>query len=145
MLNKRKRSEQAGFSLIETAIATVVLAIGLLALGQLLAVAMNQNAMSRTVSVGIEVAQGKLEELRTAYNAGLESGVTSVDLAPGAHGAESVNLPSGYGTSTRTYLVSWTVTNLIGVEKTVEVTAQPQAGVNFLNRRSVSITSHFAP
>ena len=144
MLNKRKRSQQSGFSLIETAIATVVLAVGLLALGQLLAVAINQNAMSRATSVGITVAQGKLEELRTAYNAGLESGVTSTDLSAGAHSAETVELPSGYGSSTKDYQVSWSVTDLMGAEKTVEVTVRA-AGANFLNTRSVTITSHFAP
>jgi prepilin-type N-terminal cleavage/methylation domain-containing protein len=144
LIKKPNRRGQSGFTLLETAIAMVVLAVGLIALGQLVTVAINQNAMSRSTSVGISVAQGKLEELRTAYNRGLENGTSEADLAAGTHAAVVVSLPSGYGTATRDFDVSWTVTDMSATEKTVQVTVQPRQG-NFLNSRSVSITSHFAP
>jgi Tfp pilus assembly protein PilV len=121
---------EKGFSLIEAMLAMLFLAVSILALGQLVGVAINQNSMSRSTSVGISAAMGKLEELRRIYNRQLESG--SVTLANGSETKNGLAL-------------SWVVTNGTSAsERVVTVTARPTAG-EYLNSRSVEITSHFAP
>jgi prepilin-type N-terminal cleavage/methylation domain-containing protein len=135
---------QAGFTLIETIIAMFILTVALLALGQLIGVAINQNAMSRSVSVGITVAQGQLELLRSAYNRQLETGVAQSNLATGSHGPETVSLRSNVDGQPRQFAVSWQVTSPTASSRTIQVTARP-LNAFFMNSRSVSITSHFAP
>ncbi|HXK61943.1 MAG TPA: hypothetical protein PLP42_18810 [Acidobacteriota bacterium] len=132
MPKAKSSAKDAGFSLIEAMLAMLFLAVSLLALGQLVGVAINQNAMSRSTSVGISLAMGKLEELRSAYNRQLEVG--SVTLTD----STTPEVKNGFR-------LSWTVTNGPGTnERIVTVTAQPTAG-EFLNSRTVEITSHFAP
>ncbi len=130
MPNVTGSSHEKGFSLIETMLAMLFLAVSFLALGQLVAVAINQNSMSRSTSVGISAAMGKLEELRRIYNRQLETG--SVTLAGGTETKNGLQF-------------TWVVTNGPGTsERIVKVTATPTAG-EFLNSRKVEITSHFAP
>lgn len=130
MAKRATHSREAGFSLIESMLAMLFLAVSLLALGQLVGVAVNQNSMSRSTSVGISAAMGKLEELRRIYNRQLETG--SVTLAGGEETRNGIRL-------------IWTVQNGASTsERIVKVTAKPTAG-EYLNSRSVDITSHFAP
>ncbi|MFB3904329.1 MAG: prepilin-type N-terminal cleavage/methylation domain-containing protein [Acidobacteriota bacterium] len=130
MVSRRNSTHEKGFSLIEVMLAMLFLAVSFLALGQLVAVAINQNSMSRSTSVGIAAAMGKLEELRRIYNRQLETGL--------------VTLTSGSETRNGLQL-SWVVTNGPGAsERIVKVTARPTAG-EYMNSRTVDITSHFAP
>ncbi len=130
MVKTTNGSREKGFSLIEVMLAMLFLAVSFLALGQLVGVAINQNSMSRSTSVGISAAMGKLEELRRIYNRQLETG--------------SVTLSSGTETTNGLEL-SWVVTNGTGSsERVVKVTARPIAG-EYFNSRRVEITSHFAP
>ncbi|RPI27031.1 MAG: hypothetical protein EHM61_09875 [Acidobacteria bacterium] len=130
MAKAEPRGREEGFSLIETMLAMLFLAVSLLALAQLVAVAVNQNAMSRSTSVGISAAMGKLEELRRIYNRDLETASTTL---------------AGGNEDKGGFRLSWVVTNGTGTsERIVTVTAQPLAGT-YLNSRSVDITSHFAP
>lgn len=130
MVKGKRCNHEKGFSLVETMLAMLFLAVSLLALGQLVGVAINQNSMSRSTSVGISAAMGKLEQLRRVYNRQLETG--SVTLASGSETSNGLEL-------------SWNVTNGTGTsERIVKVTARPTAG-QYLNTRRVEITSHFAP
>jgi len=130
MVKAKDGTHQKGFSLVETMLAMLFLAVSLLALGQLVGVAINQNSMSRSTSVGISAAMGKLEELRRVYNRQLETG--SVTLASGSETKNGL-------------AISWNVTNGTGAStRVVKVTVRPTAG-EYLNSRKVEITSHFAP
>lgn len=138
-----QKTPQSGFTLIETMIAMAILAISLLALAQLVGVAINQNASSRSGSVAIAVAQGYLEELRTQYNKGLETGTPSSALTAGTH-STSVILPGYEDRPARTFDITWNVTPVATAELRVRLSAESRTG-NFLNSRSVVITSYFAP
>lgn len=130
MAKGARHSREKGFSLIETMLAMLFLAVSLLALAQLVGVAVNQNSMSRSTSVGISAAMGKLEELRRVYNAQLTAG--SLTLASGSETKNGL-------------VMTWTVTNgTTTSERIVKVVARPTAG-EYLNSRRVEITSHFAP
>lgn len=141
-ITKARSRDESGFSLIEVVFAMAFLAIALLALGELAAVATNQNALCRTGSVSVSVAQGVVEELRAKFNARLADPAADLsDLTAGNHGPVSVSLPS-YGTYV-VYQVRWTVTEVSTTEKTVSVSVQRQNGS--LTRQTVVITSDFAP
>jgi len=130
MAKRRAHNSEKGFSLIETMLAMLFLAVSFLALAQLVGVAINQNSMSRSTSVGISAAMGKLEELRRVYNGQLETG--KVTLAGGSETKNGLEL-------------TWTVANGTGTStRIVKVVAKPTAG-EYLNSRTVEITSHFAP
>jgi uncharacterized protein (TIGR02598 family) len=55
-----------GFSLIEVAVATAVLTVGILGLAQLLVVATDANRTARATTTAAVLARSKLEELRAA-------------------------------------------------------------------------------
>ncbi len=142
-------SRQSGFSLIETMMAMLLLAVSFLALGQLVAVAVNQNALSRNTSVEIAIAMGKLEELRRIYNNHLSN--TSAENVMSSSGSQTMRFDSQLGltdadTGVGSYSVKWTITPVAGStnEYTVKVEVEP----TYANRRQskiVEIFSHFAP
>ena len=125
------RSSQHGFSLIESLIALSILAITMLGVVQLFAVAIRQNSFSRYNTMAISVAQQELEYLQTEYNRELENDVIADDLTSGTH-TRQVNLtqPTGSGTGTFTFAVSWTVTE-ISSTKVVKVTVSPVVANEF--------------
>jgi len=63
-MNQLRISEESGFTLIESMIALAVLAITLLGLVQVMSTAVRQNASTRFESMGVLIAQEKLEALR---------------------------------------------------------------------------------
>jgi len=144
---KTKHSRQSGFSLVETMLAMLLLGISFLALGQLIGVAINQNALSRSTSVGITVAMGKMEELRRIYNQQLAAG--GVTLASGSS-TETMRFDNSLqGTETssnvRSYAVKWTVTPVAGSTSELQVKVEVGTGQNPYQSRTVEIYSHFAP
>lgn len=71
----RLTSDLTGFSLIETLVATLILASALAALAQLFVVSVSTNASARKTSIATLLAQQKIEQLRgLAY--GVDSGGT---------------------------------------------------------------------
>src|SRR4051794_4076481 len=60
----------AGFSLLETLIAAVIVSTGVAALAQLATVCLHVNARARQTTVAAAIAQQKLEELFAASAAG---------------------------------------------------------------------------
>ncbi len=144
---KLKRSGQSGFSLVETMMAMLLLAISFLALGQLVAVAANQNALSRNTSVGIAVAMGKLEELRRVYNQQLAAGALNLTSGSATQTMRFDNSAQGSDDSNArvgSYNVSWQITPLSANEFTIKVTAEPTER-NRYQSKSVEIVSHFSP
>ena len=66
MLEPQDAKSEAGFSLVETMVASLVLTIGLVGLAQLLAVATIMHSDARQATAGTVLAQAKMDELMKA-------------------------------------------------------------------------------
>ncbi len=143
-MNQSRISKDSGFTLIESMIALAVLAITLLGLGQLVSTAVRQNASTRFETMGVLIAQEKLEALRGEYNRELESDTGSSDLTAGSHGPETLIMeaPAGSRMGDSEFEVSWTVT-IAGSQKTVNVTVEPQVSNQLIT--DLSMTTVFVP
>ena len=143
-MNQSRISKDSGFTLIESMIALAVLAITLLGLGQLVSTAVRQNASTRFETMGVLIAQEKLEALRGEYNKELESETGSSDLTAGSHGPETLIMeaPAGSRMGDSEFEVSWTVV-IAGPQKTVNVTVEPQVSNQLIT--DLSMTTIFVP
>ncbi len=143
-MNQPRISKDSGFTLIESMIALAVLAITLLGLGQLVSTAVRQNASTRFETMGVLIAQEKLEALRGEYNRELESETGSSDLTAGSHGPETLIMeaPAGSSMGDSEFEVSWTVI-IAGPQKTVNVTVEPQVSNQLIT--DLSMTTIFVP
>ncbi len=143
-MNQSRISRDSGFTLIESMIALAVLAITLLGLGQLVSTAVRQNASTRFETMGVLIAQEKLEALRGEYNRELESETGSSDLTAGSHGPETLIMeaPAGSSMGDSEFEVSWTVI-IAGPQKTVNVTVEPQVSNQLIT--DLSMTTIFVP
>ncbi len=144
-----RTSREKGFTLVECMIAMVILSISCLALAQLMGVAARQNAFARYNTMAVEVAQMKLEELKTKFNNELETGTTDTDLTAGSHpsgspGYQLVTLdePTYSNMGDSQYQVTWTVT-VVGEQKTITVAVDPQVQ-NELTNTTLSVTTIFS-
>ena len=143
-MTQSRISKDSGFTLIESMIALAVLAITLLGLGQLVSTAVRQNASTRFETMGVLIAQEKLEALRGEYNRELESETGSSDLTAGSHGPETLIMeaPAGSSMGDSEFEVSWTVI-IAGPQKTVNVTVEPQVSNQLIT--DLSMTTIFVP
>jgi len=143
-MKQSRISKDSGFTLIESMIALAVLAITLLGLGQLVSTAVRQNASTRFETMGVLIAQEKLEALRGEYNRELESETGSSDLTAGSHGPETLIMeaPAGSSMGDSEFEVSWTVI-IAGPLKTVNVTVEPQVSNQLIT--DLSLTTIFVP
>lgn len=143
-MKQSRISKDSGFTLIESMIALAVMAITLLGLGQLVSTAVRQNAATRFETMGVLIAQEKLEALRGEYNRELESETGSSDLTAGSHGPETLIMeaPAGSSMGDSEFEVSWTVT-IAGSQKTVNVTVEPQVSNQLIT--DLSMTTVFVP
>jgi len=143
-MKQSRISKDSGFTLIESMIALAVLAITLLGLGQLVSTAVRQNASTRFETMGVLIAQEKLEALRGEYNRELESETGSSDLTAGSHGPETLIMeaPAGSSMGDSEFEVSWTVI-IAGPQKTVNVTVEPQVSNQLIT--DLSLTTIFVP
>ena len=143
-MKQSRISKDRGFTLIESMIALAVMAITLLGLGQLVSTAVRQNASTRFETMGVLIAQEKLEALRGEYNRELEAETSSSDLTAGSHGPEPtiMEAPTGSSMGDSEFEVSWTVT-IAGSQKTVNVTVEPQVSNQLIT--DLSLTTIFVP
>lgn len=143
-MKQSRISKDSGFTLIESMIALAVMAITLLGLGQLVSTAVRQNASTRFETMGVLIAQEKLEALRGEYNRELESETGSSDLTAGSHGPETLIMeaPAGSSMGDSEFEVSWTVI-IAGPQKTVNVTVEPQVSNQLIT--DLSLTTIFVP
>ena len=148
-LRECRTSRKKGFSLVECMIALVILSISCLALAPLMGVAARQNAFARYNTMAVEVAQMKLEELRTKFNNELETGTTDTDLTANSHpsgspGYQLVTLdePTYSNMGDSLFQVTWTVT-VAGEQKTITVTVDPQVP-NELTNETLNLTAIFS-
>ncbi len=147
-MNKTSKKRSAGFSVLELLVAVTVIGISLLGLAQLMAVAMQQNSFARYNTAGMEVARGKLEELKADYNRYLETGVPATSLSDGEHGPETVALPSQTESyATRSLTVKWWVQSASATRKNVRITVWPtgeRTDEDFLSKQAKAITVNTA-
>lgn len=103
---KGRCKSMRGFSLIETMIALVVLAFGLLIAGQMLFVAASSSSMARSKGAAALVAQDRLESLASLYR----QDPSNPDLLPGNHGPlqEEVTNPENMIALNR-FSVTWKI------------------------------------
>ncbi len=143
-MKQSRISTEKGFTIVENMLAVAVLAISVLALGQLMSVAIRQNAFTRVETMSTAIAQEKLETLRAVYNRELETETASDDLTAGSHGPQTMTMEAPIESSMgdSEFQVSWTVT-IAGTRKTVDVTVEPQVA-NELNS-DLHLTTIFVP
>lgn len=123
-----------------------ILTVSLLALAQLMVVSLDKTQFANYDTKAVNLAQSKLEELRTAFGSEIESGASSALLATGAHGPEAITLPAREGTlqGVRNFQVSWQVTDLASGRKSISVTVAPLVA-NPRQSESITITTFLAP
>lgn len=143
-MNQSRVTQEGGFTLIESMIALAVLAITLLGLVQVMSTAVRQNASTRFKSMGVLIAQEKLETLRAEYNKELEAETGSSNLTAGSHGPETMIMeaPTGSRMGDSEFEVSWTVT-IAGPQKIVNVTVDPQVSNQLTT--DLNLTTVFVP
>ncbi len=119
-------SPSEGFTLVEMLIAIVILTFGLLAAGQLLAVAMGSASLARSKGSAATAAQNQLEFLADLYRQNPAAG----DLSVGSHGPVQIQVlnPANSRVLNR-FNVSWVVATV----------PDPRAG-RTLNAREVTVT-----
>ncbi len=139
------RSDNRGFTLLESVIALLILASGLLGLAQLFVLAISQNAYGRQNTMAVSVAANQIETLRNAYNNDLRTGIPSADMTAGDHSPVTVTLvpPENSNQGSFSFNVTWSVT-FNGSERDITVIVTPGSSNVKLNR-TVQLTSHFAP
>ena len=130
---------------MESMIAMVVIGVALLSLAQLVGVAIQSDASAEYNTKAMELAQAKIEELKTLYGWQITSAATADALGTGPHGPETVilELPEGTSQGLRTFLVSWEVVDEPGGQKEVTVTVNPPAENPIF--KPVSLFARFAP
>ena len=145
-MKTEKPTNQAGFTLIEAMIAMFILTVSLLALAQLMLVSLDKTQFANYDTKAVNLAQAKLEELRTAFGWQIESGGDSDLLATGPHGPETITLPARANTlqGIRSFQISWQVTDLASGRKSVAVTVTPLAA-NPRQSQAITITTFLAP
>ena len=98
-----------GFSLVETMMALVVLAFGLLAAGQLLYITASSSSLARSKGTAAIVAQSRLESLAALY----KQDPSAAELAIGNHGPEETGVMNPADeTVLNNYRVEWTVSTV---------------------------------
>jgi Tfp pilus assembly protein PilV len=99
-------AESRGFGLTETLMALIIMSFGMLAIGQLLSVALGMPALARSKSTAAIAAQDRLQFLADAYRRDAESS----ELTLGNHGPQVVEVRNpNDGTLLNRYNVSWSV------------------------------------
>lgn len=158
--------DEKGFTLVELLVAMLILILSLIALANLIAVALLNNSLARSKSFGVEAAQMAEEKLRDLYNRSLINGtplppsffngnldvqITDAAVAAGILGADPATQLSGntviIGTDKlvfqkfNRYKVSWTATLDPNTNKSyrADITATP------VNSAGVAVKSKFNP
>jgi Tfp pilus assembly protein PilV len=130
MFRHTDKNGQAGFTLLETTMALVVMMIGGLGIAAVFSFSIKNNTGARDRAAAIAVAQQELERLRNLEfnNAGLNASTTTVTRTTGE----------------RSYTVRTTITNTTATLKTLEVRVTPASGSTQWALGSVTLVSYRA-
>ena len=126
--------------------AIIILSVSLLGLAQLMLVALEKHRLAEYTTKGVQVAEGRIEELRNLYNSEISTATPETDLTAGSHGPETLTIAAVSGTAqgTRSFVVAWDVTALAGGQKQVTVTVR-EPSTNVLESKTISVLAVFAP
>jgi len=99
----------AGFSLLETMLALVILSISLLALAGLQMIALRGNTFSRKMATAISIAEQRIEELKNTPFAAIAAEPATQVTASNMNFTRQVTVTAGPLATTRTVsvIVSW--------------------------------------
>ncbi len=105
----KRSSASRGFTLIETLIALVILAFGLLGIASLTGITTRNNASGGHMTEAATFAQDKLEEIRTTPFANINSGNDTKMGAQGIQNARNwvVAVSPGGNVKTVTLTINW--------------------------------------
>jgi len=130
--NKRK-GQQSGFTLLETAVAMVVMMVGALGIAAVFAYAIKNNNGSRDRAVALAVAQQELERLRSVpFN---DAALTATPTLP-----PPVTVTNGG----RTFSMRTTILNTTPSLKTIQIRVTPTGNSDAWASRTVLITAQRA-
>ena len=155
---------EAGFTLMETLVALVILTFGLLAAGQMMYLAMGSNSLSRSKGSAITVAQDRLEFLADRYRQSqgdpdLTVGTHTFLVATGETAPVPVEVKNpNDNTTLNRFTVTWTVSQVsdpragrvlaarqvlvtVTPAQTTGTTSNTKAGLN----KVVNVTAIFSP
>jgi Tfp pilus assembly protein PilV len=125
-----KNEQQKGFTLIETAMALLVMMIGGLGICAVFAYAIKNNTGSRDRAAALAVAQQQMETYRTMNFTDAGMNATSTDPQP-------VIVTS----ADRTYAVRTVITDTTASMKTIQIQVTPQLSSASWSNSSVQIMS----
>lgn len=124
------RSQQGGFTLLETAVAMVVMMIGGLGIAGVFVYAVRNNNGSRDRAIAIAVAQQEIERLRNLQFNNAALNATATLPAP-------VTVSNGG----RTFSMRTTILNTTPTLKTIQIRVTPLSNSNAWASQTVLITT----
>lgn len=130
---KGSPSRQDGFTLLETAVAMVVMMIGGLGIAAVFAYAVKNNTGSRDRAVAIAVAQQEIERLRS-----LNFNDAALNATP------ATVVPTTVENGGRFYQLRTSIVNTTPTVKTIRVLVTPISGSDGWAVRSVSVSTERA-
>ena len=125
---RKKKQQEKGFTLIETATALLVMMIGGLGICAVFAYAIKNNTGSRDRALALAVAQQQMERYRQ---------MKFIDAGLTAHAATSETVTSA---DSRTYTVRTTITDTTTTMKTIRIEVTPQLSPGLYGLGTVEIT-----
>jgi type IV pilus assembly protein PilV len=150
---KTQMVKQEGFSLIEMMIASMVLLIGVLAVGSLIGYSISSDFSSKNNTTGTAAAVGQMEQLKALAFSSLVDGGSTLNSSGNITFTGSA--VSGYSTTvsladsdqigkTVSYDVRWNITTINGLKK-VTIAAQRSGGTFRLQQAPAQLTFIKAP
>ncbi|HEX4901116.1 MAG TPA: prepilin-type N-terminal cleavage/methylation domain-containing protein [Pyrinomonadaceae bacterium] len=128
-VKKQKKGPQSGFTLLETAVAMVVMMIGGLGIAAVFSYAVKNNNGSRDRAIAIAVAQQEIERLR------------SVEFNdPALAATPTLVTPITVTNGGRSFSLRTTILNTTPTLKTIQVRVTPLGNPNAWASRTVQIT-----
>ena len=99
----------AGFTLVESMLALAIMSVGLLALAGLQITALRGNALSRSMTTAVSIAEQRLEQLKNTPYTDIQAEAATQVTASNLHFTRQVTVTNGPLPNTKSVsvLVSW--------------------------------------
>ena len=99
----------AGFTLVESMLALAIMSVGLLALAGLQITALRGNALSRSMTTAVSIAEQRLEQLKNTPYSDIQAEAATQVTASNLHFTRQVTITNGPLPNTKSVsvLVSW--------------------------------------
>jgi type IV pilus modification protein PilV len=142
MDTRDRKASQAGFTLVEALVAIVVLAVGLMAVSNLLLVAGSSNAVANRATAAAALATQQMERLKAApftdlvAGGGLDANVGATNdgctTATGTFNCRSNVAVNGVGQIT----VRWLIQPAVGVANALFITVRAESNLPLMGART---------